>query len=115
MSRGELSEVERRMLALEKLHFKYAGAKEQEIRARFDVSPTHYYQLLNVLIDTDGALAYDPMLVRRLRRLRSTRRRVVPRRDTVAGRVDASSNDDSTTVSDAASRSADASSKEGHE
>ncbi|WP_102161213.1 DUF3263 domain-containing protein [Zhihengliuella halotolerans] len=115
MSRAELSELEKRMLALEKLHFKYAGAKEQEIRARFDVSPTHYYQQLNVLIDTDGALAYDPMLVTRLRRLRSTRRRVAARRTTAAGRVDVTSNDTRTTDSDAASRSADASSKEGHE
>ncbi|GHD10626.1 DUF3263 domain-containing protein [Zhihengliuella salsuginis] len=115
MSRGELGEVEQRMLALEKLHFKYAGAKEQEIRARFDISPTHYYQLLNVLIDTDDALAWDPMLVRRLRRLRSTRRRVATRRGSAAGRVDVRSNDSRTTDSGAASRSADASSKEGHE
>ena len=35
----------------------------------------NYYQLLNALIDTEAALAHDPMLVKRLRRLRSTRHR----------------------------------------
>ncbi|GAB3680679.1 hypothetical protein GCM10027591_18150 [Zhihengliuella somnathii] len=102
MGHGELSEVERQMLALEKLHFKYAGTKEQEIRARFDWAPTHYYQRLNVLIDTEAALAYDPMLVRRLRRLRTTRRRVAAR---PAGTAAEAHN-----PSDAAD-----SSKEGHE
>lgn len=70
-----LSEREQRMLALERQWWKYAGAKEQAIRELFDLSATHYYQILNALIDTEAALAHDPMLVKRLRRLRTSRQR----------------------------------------
>jgi hypothetical protein len=68
-----LAEREQQMLALERQWWKYAGAKEQAIRELFDLSATHYYQLLNALIDTEDALAHDPMLVKRLRRLRTSR------------------------------------------
>jgi hypothetical protein len=70
-----LGEREQQMLALERQWWKYAGAKEQAIRELFDLSATHYYQLLNALIDTEDALAHDPMLVKRLRRLRTSRHR----------------------------------------
>jgi len=63
------------MLALERYWWKYAGAKEQAIREKFDLSATRYYQILNALIDTEEALAFDPLLVKRLRRLRSQRQR----------------------------------------
>jgi hypothetical protein len=36
---------------------------------------TRHYQRLNVLIDRPEALAHDPLLVRRLLRLREERRR----------------------------------------
>ncbi|MEW1822753.1 DUF3263 domain-containing protein [Arthrobacter sp. NPDC080031] len=70
-----LGEREQQMLALERQWWKYAGAKEQAVRELFDLSATHYYQLLNALIDTEEALAHDPMLVKRLRRLRMSRQR----------------------------------------
>jgi hypothetical protein len=70
-----LSERDQQMLALERQWWKYAGAKEQAIRELFDLSATHYYQILNTLIDTEDALAHDPMLVKRLRRLRTSRQR----------------------------------------
>src|SRR5215210_2333550 len=70
-----LSERDQQMLALERQWWKYAGAKEQAIRELFDLPATHYYQLLNALIDTEDALAHDPMLVKRLRRLRTSRHR----------------------------------------
>jgi len=70
-----LSAREQQMLGLERQWWKYAGAKEQAIKELFDLSATHYYQLLNALIDTEAALAYDPMLVKRLRRLRTSRQR----------------------------------------
>ena len=63
------------ILAFERQWWKYAGAKEQAIRELFDMSATRYYQALNALIDRPEALAHDPMLVKRLRRLRSTRQR----------------------------------------
>ncbi|WP_423716381.1 DUF3263 domain-containing protein [Arthrobacter glacialis] len=68
-----LSDREEQMLGLERQWWKYAGAKEQAIRDLFDLSATHYYQVLNALIDTEAALAHDPMLVKRLRRLRLSR------------------------------------------
>ena len=67
------SERDEQMLDLERQWWKYAGAKEQAIRDMFDLSATHYYQVLNALIDTEAALAHDPMLVKRLRRLRESR------------------------------------------
>lgn len=73
---SELDERSQQILAMERLWWKYAGAKEQAITKQFSVSPANYYQLLNQLIETEAALAYDPMLVKRLRRLRTTKRRV---------------------------------------
>lgn len=70
-----LTDVELEMLAMERLWWQFAGAKEQRIRERFDMSATRYYQRLNDLIDRDDALAYDPLLVKRLRRLRAERSR----------------------------------------
>ncbi|WP_263120897.1 DUF3263 domain-containing protein [Cellulomonas sp. RIT-PI-Y] len=72
---GELSERDQQVLAFERQWWKYAGAKEQAIRELFDLSATRYYQVLNALIDSPAALAHDPMLVKRLRRMRSSRQR----------------------------------------
>jgi hypothetical protein len=74
-SDGGLSRRDREILAFERQWWKYAGAKEQAIRELFDMSATRYYQVLNSLIDTPQALAADPMLVKRLRRLRASRQR----------------------------------------
>ncbi|MGL4175726.1 MAG: DUF3263 domain-containing protein [Dermatophilaceae bacterium] len=71
----ELSDRDREVLAFERQWWKYAGSKETAVRELFDMSSTRYYQLLNTLIDTPAALEHDPMLVKRLRRLRSTRQR----------------------------------------
>jgi hypothetical protein len=51
-------------------------AKEAAVRRRFGVSAARYYHALNRLIDRPEALRYDPVLVRRLRRLREARRSV---------------------------------------
>jgi hypothetical protein len=72
---GVLSERDRAILAFERQWWKYAGAKEQAVREQFDLSPTRYYQVLNSLLDRSEALVADPMLVKRLRRLRATRQR----------------------------------------
>ena len=63
------------ILAFERQWWKYAGAKEQAIRELFDMSATRYYQVLNALVDRPEALAADPMLVKRLRRLRASRQK----------------------------------------
>jgi hypothetical protein len=70
-----LDERDREMLDFEREWWRYAGAKEQAIKARFELSTTRYYELLNRLIDRDEAVEYDPMLVKRLRRLRAQRQR----------------------------------------
>jgi hypothetical protein len=70
-----LTEREQRILEFERQWWRYAGAKEQAIRELFDCSATRYYQLLNALIDNPAALQADPMLVKRLRRMRSARQR----------------------------------------
>ena len=71
----ELSARDREILGFERQWWKYAGAKEQAVREKFDMSSTRYYQVLNALIDRPEALAHDPLLVRRLRRLRAARQR----------------------------------------
>jgi len=68
-----LSDRDRDILTFERQWWRYAGAKEDTIRDLFSMSATQYYQVLNALIDTEAALAHDPMLVKRLRRMRSAR------------------------------------------
>lgn len=72
---GELSTRDSEILEFERQWWKYAGAKEQAIRDLFDMSATRYYQVLNALLDRPEALAADPMLVKRLRRMRAARQR----------------------------------------
>ncbi|MCX5067947.1 DUF3263 domain-containing protein [Micromonospora lupini] len=70
-----LTTRERAILAFEQQWWRHAGAKEQAVRDTFGVSSTRYYQLLNGLLDNPAALAADPVLIGRLRRLRSSRAR----------------------------------------
>ncbi len=72
---GALSERDGQILTFERQWWKFAGAKEQAIRDQFQMSATRYYQVLNALIDKREALAHDPLLVKRLRRLRASRQR----------------------------------------
>lgn len=65
----------REILDFEREWWKYAGMKEQAIKDRFELSSGRYYQLLNDVMDDERALAYDPMLVKRLRRQRVQRQR----------------------------------------
>jgi hypothetical protein len=70
-----LSRREHEMLTFERQWWRRPGAKETAIRNQFGVTPTRYYQVLNALVDRPDALAADPLLVRRLRRLRAARQR----------------------------------------
>jgi hypothetical protein len=70
-----LTRRERDILAFERQWWKYAGAKEDAIKELFSMSATRYYQVLNALVDRPEALAADPMLVKRLRRLRASRQK----------------------------------------
>jgi hypothetical protein len=68
-----LTELESKVLEFERQWWKFAGAKESSIKELFDMAPPAYYQLLNNLIDRPEALEAQPMLVKRLRRLREAR------------------------------------------
>jgi hypothetical protein len=72
---SRISTRDAEILAFERQWWKFAGAKEQAIRDKFGMSATRYYQTLNALIDKPEALAQDPLLVKRLRRLRASRQR----------------------------------------
>ncbi|GGF09754.1 DUF3263 domain-containing protein [Williamsia phyllosphaerae] len=70
-----LTRREHDILAFERQWWKYAGAKEEAIKELFGLSATRYYQVLNALVDRPESLAVDPMLVKRLRRLRASRQK----------------------------------------
>ena len=63
------------VLDFERSWWKHAGVKEQAIKERFEMSATKYYQLLNELLENPAAMEYDPILVKRLKRLRVYRQR----------------------------------------
>ena len=75
MDQVELTDRDRAILVFEKQWWRHAGSKEQAIRDTFSVSVTRYYQMLNVLLDNEAALAFEPEVVKRLRRLRAARQR----------------------------------------
>jgi len=68
-----LSELEIKMLEFERTWWRHAGAKESSIKELFNLTPPAYYQLLNNLIDRPAALMAEPLLVKRLLRLREQR------------------------------------------
>ena len=72
----ELTSRDRAILDFERECWMLPGPKEAAIRERFDLAPSSYYRAVNALIDRAGALSYDPLTVKRLRRQRDERRRV---------------------------------------
>lgn len=68
-----LSDRDIAILEFENRWWQHAGQKEEAIRDAFGLSPTRYYQLLGAVIDTPAALRHDPMLVKRLHRMRDAR------------------------------------------
>lgn len=70
-----LSNDERRVLDFERSWWLESGTKEDRIRRRLGLSPAGYYAALRRLLQSGDALAYDPLLVRRLRRRDDERRR----------------------------------------
>jgi len=63
------------ILDFEKTWWQARVSKEEEIRDRFGLSAPRYYLILNALIDRREALEHDPLLVKRLRRMREQRHR----------------------------------------
>jgi hypothetical protein len=68
-----LSELELRLLEFERTWWRHAGSKESAIKELFNLTPPAYYQMLNNLIDRNEALLAEPILVKRLRRIREAR------------------------------------------
>ena len=70
-----LTDRDRKILDFERTWWTTAEPKDLQIRKRFELSTTRYYQVLSELLDDEEALSYDPLVVRRLRRQRDRRRR----------------------------------------
>jgi hypothetical protein len=70
-----LSDRARALLAFEGSWWTLDGAKDTLVRATFACSLDEYYQELNRLLEDPAALEHDPLVVRRLLRLRDRRRR----------------------------------------
>jgi len=70
-----LTERDCAIIEFERSWWSEDASKESLIRDRFELSTTRYYELLGELVDSDEAYSYDPLLIRRLRRLRDRRRR----------------------------------------
>ena len=70
-----LTDRDRAILDFERSWWTIGGLKETAIQERFELSASRYYELLGELMDAPAAMDHDPLLVRRLRRLRDARRR----------------------------------------
>ncbi|SDG33600.1 DUF3263 domain-containing protein [Microbacterium sp. 77mftsu3.1] len=80
-----LSDRDRAVLDFEARWHGHSGAKEEALRAELSLTPARYYQLLGRILESADAVAHDPVLVHRLRRLhadqereRRSRARILP-------------------------------------
>lgn len=70
----QMTDRQQQILAFEKTRWNHTGAKDTAILELFGCTATRYYAELNALIDRPEAYEAEPMLVKRLRRLRDERR-----------------------------------------
>ncbi|MFH0411547.1 DUF3263 domain-containing protein [Corynebacterium sp. L4756] len=70
---GDLSQMDKEILDFELRAPQAIALKEKAIRAELDISPVRYHQRLNVILELPEALAYNPVLVKRLLRKRGQR------------------------------------------
>jgi hypothetical protein len=73
VTEDSLTDLERQVLAMERRRWRFQGAKETAVRDELGLSLTRYLQVLHGLLDKPAAYVADPVLVKRLRRLRETR------------------------------------------
>ena len=71
----ELTDRDRAILDFERSWWNETGPKETLIQEKFELSATRYYEVLGQLLESPAAYEYDPLGVRRLRRMRDRRRR----------------------------------------
>ena len=70
-----LPDRERAILELERPWWTLDTPKDVLVRERLGCTTETFYVELNTLLDSPDAVRHDPLLVRRLRRLRDRRRR----------------------------------------
>jgi Protein of unknown function (DUF3263) len=63
-----LSALDEGILAFERRRWRSPSAKDEAIRTTFGIAPAAYYVALSALVESDEAMAYDPLLVQRLQR-----------------------------------------------
>jgi hypothetical protein len=80
--RAGLTARERAVLEFEQSWWLSRVPKDQAVREQFQLTEAEYAVLLDDLIDTEVAMSAEPLLVRRLRRLRERRRTVQTARRT---------------------------------
>jgi hypothetical protein len=68
-----MTPLQKMIVDFEAQRWTHRGDKEQAIVDTFDFSPTRYYALLADALDEETVLAYSPVLVNRLRRIRDRR------------------------------------------
>ncbi|MCQ9369075.1 DUF3263 domain-containing protein [Brevibacterium sp. 91QC2O2] len=68
-----LTDFEAAVLEFEAQWPVYSGAKDRAIRESFDLGAADYFQALGALLDDPRAYIADPILIKRLRRIRDTR------------------------------------------
>ena len=71
----ELTETDIAVLEFERFWLQRPTGKDEAIRSELGLSPAGYYQLLRELITQRSALEFDPMLIKRLVRIREERMR----------------------------------------
>jgi hypothetical protein len=78
-----LGQRDRAVIDFERSWFLYPGPKDRAVAEYLGISATRYYQVLRRLLDNPEAERYDPLTIRRLRRVRDQARRKRPesRRD----------------------------------
>ena len=72
-----LTDRQRDMLDFERTWWRFDEPRDDLIRARFDCTTDEYYAELNQVIELPGAMAHDPLVVRRFHRRRTRRRRML--------------------------------------
>ena len=82
-----LTEREKDILEFEQSWWSLSIPREQAVRDRFQLTETEYVEVLEMLIATEAALEAEPLLVRRLRRMKDRRRQEHVARRTAAQEV----------------------------
>ena len=70
-----LSKMDMLLIEFERTWWADDQPKDAAIAEQFSLTTAEYYEQLHALIDSDEALEHDPLVVRRLRRMRDRRRR----------------------------------------